>query len=174
LQNRRSLAPSEEPCARRALAAFGCGPVPLARSALGAPRWPPGFDGSITHGARFAAAIAYRVSAGGPRHAIDIVEVLDAAAFADIAPVVLAAGELAARQNAVDVLADVFSAKEAAVKIASPHLGRYVEFGELITIGGRDAVQAVRAPLVPPIIGIRSRRVDGFLLTCAEWRRDRR
>src|ERR1700761_3617241 len=43
-------------CARRALAALGLPPAPLLPGEGGAPRWPDGVVGSITHCAGYAAA----------------------------------------------------------------------------------------------------------------------
>ncbi|GAA0686242.1 MULTISPECIES: 4'-phosphopantetheinyl transferase superfamily protein [Streptomyces] len=45
-------------CARRALAAVGAGAGPLLRGPHGAPRWPSGIVGSITHCRDYCAAVA--------------------------------------------------------------------------------------------------------------------
>ncbi|HVT67619.1 MAG TPA: 4'-phosphopantetheinyl transferase superfamily protein [Trebonia sp.] len=47
-------------CARQALAALGVPPAPLLRGGGGAPRWPDGVVGSITHCAGYAAAAVAR------------------------------------------------------------------------------------------------------------------
>ncbi|HVT68722.1 MAG TPA: 4'-phosphopantetheinyl transferase, partial [Trebonia sp.] len=47
-------------CARRALAALGVPPQPIMTGERGAPRWPPGIVGSITHCAGYRAAVAAR------------------------------------------------------------------------------------------------------------------
>ncbi len=47
-------------CARTALGALGVGPVPILPGEHGAPQWPPGIVGSITHCAGYrAAAVAH-------------------------------------------------------------------------------------------------------------------
>src|SRR5206468_2745795 len=43
-------------CARSALAALGIEPAPILAGERGAPRWPPGIVGSITHCAGYRAA----------------------------------------------------------------------------------------------------------------------
>ncbi len=45
-------------CAREALLQLGRGPCPIGRGQHGAPAWPPGFTGSITHCEGFCAAVA--------------------------------------------------------------------------------------------------------------------
>lgn len=49
-------------CARAAMAVLGQGPVPLLPGAWGAPQWPAGLVGSMTHCAGFAAAVLARAS----------------------------------------------------------------------------------------------------------------
>jgi 4'-phosphopantetheinyl transferase EntD len=50
-------------CARRALALLGEEPCPLPRSSTGAPDWPPGIVGALTHTAGYRAAVVARESA---------------------------------------------------------------------------------------------------------------
>ena len=47
-------------CARRALAGLGVAPAPVLRGEMGAPRWPAGIVGSITHCAGYRAAAVAR------------------------------------------------------------------------------------------------------------------
>jgi 4'-phosphopantetheinyl transferase EntD len=47
-------------CARSALAALGVAPMPILPGERGAPQWPPGFVGSITHCAGYRAAAVAR------------------------------------------------------------------------------------------------------------------
>jgi enterobactin synthetase component D / holo-[acyl-carrier protein] synthase len=47
-------------CARAALVKLGLGPAPIGRGARGAPRWPPGIVGSITHCRGYRAATVAR------------------------------------------------------------------------------------------------------------------
>ncbi|MFP3987354.1 4'-phosphopantetheinyl transferase superfamily protein [Streptomyces sp. E11-3] len=49
-------------CARRALAALGTAPVPLVPGPLGAPRWPTGVVGSMTHCRGYRAAAVARAA----------------------------------------------------------------------------------------------------------------
>jgi 4'-phosphopantetheinyl transferase EntD len=49
-------------CARRALEGLGLPPVPIPRGERGAPQWPPGVTGSITHCAGYRAAAVARVT----------------------------------------------------------------------------------------------------------------
>jgi 4'-phosphopantetheinyl transferase EntD len=58
---RREFATGRD-CARRALAALGVDPAPILRGERGAPQWPPGIVGSITHCAGYRAAAVARAS----------------------------------------------------------------------------------------------------------------
>jgi 4'-phosphopantetheinyl transferase EntD len=116
-------------CARRALAALGCRPVPLLMGRLREPIWPVGFGGSITHDGRFAAALAYRSAAGGVSFSIDVIDLSDREAFAEIADTVRHRAE--PRLCDGHAVARVFSAKEAAIKIISPALGDLIDFQHL-------------------------------------------
>lgn len=49
-------------CARRALAALGCPPVPLVPGEAGDPRWPDGVTGSMTHCAGYRACVLARTA----------------------------------------------------------------------------------------------------------------
>nr|BAO66511.1 phosphopantetheinyl transferase [Streptomyces sp. MJ635-86F5] len=53
-------------CARRALARLGLPPAPLLRNARGAPQWPPGVVGSMTHCDGYRAAAVAWAHPGGP------------------------------------------------------------------------------------------------------------
>jgi len=120
-------------CAHRALEQIGGPAVPILRGRLGSPTWPPRFAGSITHDGGVAAAV-YRVTRPGPRLAIDLVDCSDRSRLADIAPAILSdldKSELGYRIDRPPVIAEVFSAKEAAVKILSADLDRLVEFTEI-------------------------------------------
>ncbi|GGQ16876.1 4'-phosphopantetheinyl transferase [Streptomyces griseomycini] len=113
-------------CARRALARLGIPSEPLVPDVSGAPRWPRGTVGSLTHCPGYRAAVAARA---GEYAALGI----DAEPAAPL-PAVVAARILpdAERRSADDlrtalgVPADrlVFCAKEASYKAFSPWLGR--------------------------------------------------
>ena len=119
-------------CASAALHAAGA-PVEheITISALGAPRWPDGFVGSITHSAGLAAAAAAssrQLRALG----IDVERIVPADAIESLAPAVARADEI---QRVSDDGADaataftiVFSAKEALFKCLAPLVGRYFDF----------------------------------------------
>ncbi|MGW0395592.1 4'-phosphopantetheinyl transferase family protein [Streptomyces sp. NPDC003042] len=113
-------------CARRALARLGEAPAPLVPGPLGAPRWPAGFVGSMTHCQGYRAAAVARA---GDFAALGI----DAESRAPL-PAVVAA------RIVTDIEADwlrryfpqdgglpldrlLFCAKEAAYKAFSPWLG---------------------------------------------------
>ncbi|WP_419998123.1 4'-phosphopantetheinyl transferase family protein [Streptomyces boninensis] len=112
-------------CARAALAALGAARAPLVPGAMGAPRWPAGVVGSMTHcaGYRAAAVAATRdIAALGidaepreplpPTVAAHLLHDAEAAWLRKVFP----GGEPPADRL-------VFSAKEAAYKAYSPWLG---------------------------------------------------
>jgi 4'-phosphopantetheinyl transferase EntD len=120
-------------CARAALARLGLPPVPIVPGLRGAPQWPSGVVGSITHCA------GYRASAVA-RHA-DIVTIgLDAEPHDDLPSGVLGTVASADEQARVAVLAAVapevcwdrllFSAKESVYKAWFPLTCRWLGFEE--------------------------------------------
>ncbi|MFE9039361.1 4'-phosphopantetheinyl transferase [Streptomyces sp. NPDC007818] len=112
-------------CARAALAGLGAAPAPLVPGPLGAPGWPAGVVGSMTHCAGYRAAAVARVSAYASLG-------IDAEPLEPL-PAVVAARVVGPVERAwlredfppgglpCDRL--VFSAKEAAYKAFSPWLG---------------------------------------------------
>ncbi|MFF0486438.1 4'-phosphopantetheinyl transferase [Streptomyces sp. NPDC004435] len=112
-------------CARAALAGLGAAPAPLVPGPLGAPGWPPGVVGSMTHCAGYRAAVVARASAYASVG-------IDAEPLEPL-PAVVAARVVGAAERAwlrEDFPPDgppcdrlVFSAKEAAYKAFSPWLG---------------------------------------------------
>jgi 4'-phosphopantetheinyl transferase EntD len=139
-------------CARRALAGLGVAPVAILPGTYGAPRWPTGVVGSITHCAGYrAAAVAWarEVRALG----------IDAEPHEPLPRGVLGAVALpgeadsVARLGAVrpDVHGDrlLFSAKEAVFKAWSPLTGRSLGYdgGEVaLDAGGTFTARIVAAP----------------------------
>jgi enterobactin synthetase component D len=117
-------------CARRALAAVG-GQGPVGRADGGAPEWPRGFVGSITHADGRVLAVAARAD----DHAsvgVDVERVVSDATAAELRARVLTASEHALL---VDVFGDptaaftaAFSAKEALYKCLYPVARRFVDF----------------------------------------------
>jgi 4'-phosphopantetheinyl transferase EntD len=124
-------------CAREALSHSGIAPQPILVGPRGAPVWPKGTCGSITHAGSLCAAVAAstdEVEGLG----IDVVELREASAtlvstapiFAQDSEVAAARSGLAADDDALH-LAVLFSAKETAIKAMTESLARYVEFTEV-------------------------------------------
>ncbi|HTA36647.1 MAG TPA: 4'-phosphopantetheinyl transferase superfamily protein [Solirubrobacteraceae bacterium] len=120
-------------CARRAFAQLGLPPAPVTRGVAGAPRWPPGLVGSITHCERYCACAIARAS--------DIAMIgIDAEPNVPLPHGVLheiAHGEeLAWLQSAkhddptINWDRLLFSAKEAVYKAVSPIVKRPLEFDD--------------------------------------------
>jgi 4'-phosphopantetheinyl transferase EntD len=120
-------------CARRALAQLGLPPAPILPGERGAPRWPPGVVGSMTHcdGYR-AAAVAWSttvraIGIDAEPHEPLPGGVLDAVAL----PSERARTELLARaEPAVRWDRLLFSAKECVYKAWFPQTGRWLGFEE--------------------------------------------
>jgi 4'-phosphopantetheinyl transferase EntD len=131
-KRRREFAAGRE-CARVALGKLGVAPAPILIGERGAPQWPPGIVGSITHcdGYRAAAAAhASDVTAIGmdaepddrlPRGVLDVVSLPAERAR-------LAA--LARERPAVRWDRLLFSAKESVYKAWFPLTGRWLGFGD--------------------------------------------
>lgn len=136
-----TLFPEEEPAVARAVAkrrrevAFGraCARQALGRSiaipagAGGAPLWPDGIVGSITHTDDDAAAmVAVRgtVVALG----IDLESLAHAARTEDLLTTVTTAAERATADPVLPLAALAFSAKEAVYKCLYPTAGRFLDF----------------------------------------------
>jgi enterobactin synthetase component D len=134
-------------CAHAALAAVGALPGAIGRGPLGEPLWPAGYSGSITHGNRFAAAVA-APARNGPSYGIDLVDEVDDVAFAEAAPAILTDREArsAGTRPGAHQVARAFSAKEAVIKLLSPRLGRVVGFHELETRPLGDGLVVVDGP----------------------------
>ena len=162
-------------CARRALEQIGGPAVPILRGHLGEPIWPPGFAGSITHDGGIAAAAAYRVARPtGTSFAIDLVDCSARSRLADIAAVILSDHERSALGDQINhpmVIAQIFSAKEAAIKILSADLGRRIEFTEISASPGQAGWLLVHPQSSATIHG-RSLEVGSFLTTVAALRAD--
>lgn len=118
-------------CARTALAGLGLPPVPLTAGPSGAPRWPEGVVGSITHCQGYRAA-AVALTTGTAALGIDAEPHLP---LPDGALKVIADDEERARLTALegahphirwDTL--LFSAKEAVYKAWHPHFPRRLSF----------------------------------------------
>ena len=164
-------------CARQALAALGQPPVAIPSGARGAPSWPDGITGSITHCAGYRAAAVARaqdVESIGvdaePNEPIpgDVLRlVADDAERAWVT-------ELLAAAPAVSWDRLLFSAKESVYKAWYPLTGRWLDFSEAsLTVDAAARTFAARL-LVPatrpdgrPLAGFTGRWLarDGLLVT---------
>jgi 4'-phosphopantetheinyl transferase EntD len=164
-------------CARTALAALGVAPAPILSGERGAPQWPPGIVGSITHCAGYRAAAAAR--------ACDVLTIgLDAEPDEVLPGGVLEAVSLTGERDRLRVLAAaapgtcwdrlLFCAKEATYKAWFPLARRWLGFEDAdITINATDGTFETRllvpAPTVngSPLAGFTGRWLarDGLLLT---------
>jgi 4'-phosphopantetheinyl transferase EntD len=164
-------------CARTALAALGFPPAPILAGERGAPQWPPGVVGSITHCAGYRAAAAAR--------ACDLLTIgLDAEPDEVLPGGVLEAVSLPGERERLRDLAAaapgtcwdrlLFSAKEATYKAWFPLARRWLGFEDAdITVNAADGTFETRllvpAPAVSdsPLAGFTGRWLarDGLILT---------
>jgi 4'-phosphopantetheinyl transferase EntD len=144
-------------CARRALADLGVAPTPILRGERGAPRWPQGIVGSITHCAGYrAAAVAHardmmtigldaEPNEPLPDRVIDVVSLPgERALLRDL--------ESAAPGACLDRL--LFCAKETVYKAWFPLTGRWLGFEDAdITINAADGTFEARLLIPAPTVG---------------------
>jgi 4'-phosphopantetheinyl transferase EntD len=174
VEKRRREFTTVRACARDALLALGIAPVPLVPGFRGAPRWPTGIVGSMTHCDGYAAAVV--------AHAADIASIgIDAEPNAPLPEGVLdqiCAGEVlpsltAEGMGSVAVDRLLFSAKESVYKAWFPLTGRWLGFEDALVDLREDGSFGVRLRVDPPIVsgrplsGIRGRWTAGptLLLT---------
>ncbi|MFS0697410.1 4'-phosphopantetheinyl transferase family protein [Streptomyces nitrosporeus] len=119
-------------CARAALASFGIPPGPVLRGPRGAPRWPDGMVGSLTHCEGYRAAAVARDSTAAslgidvePDRPLRSEGVLN---LVSLPGEQAALRELAARRPDVNWDTVLFSAKESVYKAWSPLTGRWLGF----------------------------------------------
>jgi 4'-phosphopantetheinyl transferase EntD len=157
VEKRRREFATARGCARSALAALGAAPAPILPGERGAPRWPPGFVGSITHCAGYrAAAVA---------HARDMLSIgVDAEPDEDLPDGVLAAVSLPGERARLRDLAAaapgtcwdrlLFSAKESVYKAWFPLAGRWLGFADAdITVNLADGTFGARLRVAAPEVG---------------------
>lgn len=114
-------------CAREALRDLrAAGPLPLGVGPLGAPVWPRGFVGSISHTSSLACAVVAR-EARARGVGVDIEHVVRAAAVDAVAATTLDAHEAAMLPSA-EAVTIAFSAKESVLKCLSPIAGVRFDF----------------------------------------------
>lgn len=165
-------------CARSALAALGVPPAPILPGKRGAPRWPPGFVGSITHCAGYRAAAVARsrdlLTIGIDAEPDDVLP-------DDVLDVVSLPGERARLRDLARAVPGaccwdrlLFSAKESVYKAWFPLACRWLGFEDAdITINAADGTFEARVLVaVPtvrgsPLVGFTGRWLacDGLILT---------
>jgi 4'-phosphopantetheinyl transferase EntD len=151
-------------CARTALAKLGLPPVPIVPGLRGAPQWPPGVVGSITHCAGYRASAVARdldvVTIGLDAEPHDTLPAGVLGAVASDGEQARLAGLAAARP---DVCWDrmLFSAKESVYKAWFPLTRRWLGFEEaVITIGPADGTFTARLLVPGPVLD--GRQLTGF------------
>jgi 4'-phosphopantetheinyl transferase EntD len=161
-KRRQEFAAGRE-CAREALAALDMEKSPILRGYRGAPQWPLGIVGSITHCAGYCAAAVARTK--------DLAAVgLDAEPNAALPGGVLEMVSLPAERARLRDLASahpeiswdrlLFCAKEAVYKVWFPLTGRWLGFADAdITINAADGTFAARLLVPAPDLG--GRQLDG-------------
>jgi 4'-phosphopantetheinyl transferase EntD len=173
-------------CARSALAALGVAPAPILAGDRGAPLWPPGFVGSITHCSGYRAAV---VASARDARTIGVDAEPDDALPDGVLSTVALPGErgrlrdlaLAAPGISWDRL--LFCAKEATYKAWFPLTGRWLGFEDAdITINPADGTFEARllveapADIGFPLTGFSGRWLasGGLILTAIVQARDTR
>lgn len=157
VEKRRNEFTTARACAREALARLGIAPCPIPRGPDGAPQWPSGIAGSITHCAGYRASAVARTS--------DAVSVgIDAepneatpdgvakAITSDAERTHLAA--LAASRPGVHWDRLLFSAKESVYKTWFPLTGRWLGFEDArISIDPERETFTARLQVPGPVVG---------------------
>jgi 4'-phosphopantetheinyl transferase EntD len=164
-------------CARTALACLGVAPAPILAGERGAPQWPAGFVGSITHCAGYRAAAVARVR--------DVLTIgLDAEPDQVLPDGVLDAVSLPGERARLCQLAAaapgtcwdrlLFSAKESVYKAWFPLTRRWLGFEDAdITVNPADGTFEARLLVAVPVVngsplaGFAGRwlAADGLILT---------
>jgi 4'-phosphopantetheinyl transferase EntD len=150
-------------CARAALAKLGLPPVPIVPGLRGAPGWPPGVVGSITHCAGYrACALAFDsdvVTIGLDAEPHDVLPggVLDMVAIAEER---VWLRELATASPEVCWDRLLFSAKESVYKAWFPLTQRWLGFEEAAVTAAPDGTFNARLLVPGPVV--RGRTLTGF------------
>ncbi|MFR9799390.1 4'-phosphopantetheinyl transferase family protein [Streptomyces sp. MS06] len=159
-------------CARRAMEKLGVAPQPVLTGERGAPRWPEGLAGSMTHCDGYAAAALVRAS--------DLASLgIDAEPRGPLPDGVLASVALPAEVQRLRLLASghpevpwdrvLFSAKESVYKAWFPLTGRWLDFAEADIDLRPDAGEATRGTLRAELL-VAGPRVDGRTVQAFEGR----
>jgi 4'-phosphopantetheinyl transferase EntD len=151
-------------CARAGLARLGVPPLPIVPGLRGAPQWPPGIVGSITHCAGYRASAIARAE--------DMITLgLDAEPNDKLPGRVLDAITTAGERAALAALASapqspswdrlLFSAKESVYKAWFPLTRRWLDFEEAtIRINPADGTFAAQLLVAGPVLN--GHRLTGF------------
>ena len=166
VQSRRHEFSTGRACARIALAELGCPPSPILKGPFYEPIWPRGFGGSIAHDDTYAAAIAYRTDVAG-HLGIDLLAPSDVTLLMETISTFVTSGE-SARLGVADpgAVGRIFSAKEAAIKIASVRRQAFTDFQEIESLPTADGMVLHVAGESSPITA-RFAEFEGFLVTLA-------
>ena len=155
-EKRRKEFTTGRECARGALAALGIDAAPILRGYRGAPMWPDGIVGSITHCAGYCAAAVARTQ--------DLMTIgLDAEPNAELPGGVLELISLPAERARLRALAAsspgtswdrlLFCAKEAVYKAWFPLTGQWLGFADAdITIDAAERAFTARIQVSAPVI----------------------
>jgi 4'-phosphopantetheinyl transferase EntD len=147
-------------CARAALAQLGLPPAPILAGERGAPRWPDGIVGSMTHCAGYRAAVVGRVD--------DVRAVgIDAEPNQPLPDNVLGSVSLPAERDMLAGLAGarpavcwdrlLFSAKEAVYKAWYPQTGRWLNFEDALVDVCADGSFTATLLVPGPVTGFSGR-----------------
>lgn len=155
-------------CAHAALGSLGVRASSLPSNTLGAPVWPAGVTGSITHESGICAAAVVR-SSFARGIGIDLFDRRHEADIEQIAYLVLGQEEkslLDTCEDATGFIQLVFSIKEAVVKAVSPTVRRYLDMHDISVSVGADSFTATLTWSNERIAG-QWARIGPFLLTFA-------
>jgi len=127
-------------CAMKAMEALNgsCAARQVGRSAIGAPLWPEGLVGSITHTDDFASA-AVALTSDAIAVGIDTERIMLESLARNVGRIVAWPAEVAharaARLSRLEALTLVFSAKESIFKCLHPMVGCYFDFHDVRIVG---------------------------------------
>lgn len=156
VEKRRREFTTVRDCARRAMARLGLPPAPILSGTRGAPVWPTGVVGSMTH------CDGYRGAVLAPATSLASVGV-DAEPHAALPDGVLDAIALPAERTRTAALRAshptvcwdrlLFSAKESVYKAWFPLTGRWLDFSEADIVVDPDGTFAARLLVPGPVLG---------------------
>ncbi|MBR8834643.1 MAG: 4'-phosphopantetheinyl transferase superfamily protein [Stigonema ocellatum SAG 48.90 = DSM 106950] len=163
--------------ARQAMWALGVAPQPLPVLPSRAPAWPEGVVGSVAHTDTWCAAAVGR---GDAFLGVGLDAEVAAPLSPDVAALVCSAAELRGLPAGPGVPSElptwVFAAKEAFYKLYHPHVGQFLEFGDVqvqLDLGQQSFLAELR-PDLPPFEGRhalpgRIATAGGLILALITW-----